>query len=111
MRLLVLIMLVGSSSDRPVLVITALEVVIQVQFNALNAVDVNSSVFHVVKILSSLQVPELVKETELSLLHESIDNDIEVLLRSLSNNLLAFVEHLDVDDPLFSLDGVRQLPH
>ena len=71
----------------------------------------NSSVLHVDKVLSSLQVPEFVEKTELSLPHESFDNDIEVLLRSLSINLLAFVEHLDVDDPLFSLDGVRQLPH
>ena len=71
----------------------------------------NSSVIHGVKVLSTLQVPKLVEETELSLLHESVHDDVEVQLRSLSVDLLVFIEHLNVNYFLFGLYSIRQLPH
>ena len=83
----------------------------KVHLNCIDAIDVDSSIGHHFEVLSPLQVPELVEETELSLLYESFYDGVKVLLGCLSVNRLAFVEHLNVDYPLFSLDGFRQIPH
>ena len=58
----------------------------------LNAVGMNSSIRHAVKVLSAFQVPKLVEETELSLLHENVHDDVEVQFRGLSRDLLIFIK-------------------
>ena len=83
----------------------------EVHLDSVVAVEVNPSVLHAVKVLGALQVPKLVEKIELSLLHESVHDDVQVGLRFLSRDNFVFVETLDILNLVLCLYGVGQLPH
>ena len=47
--------------------------------------------------LGSLQIPELVEESIVSLLLKSLHNRVQILLRLKALHFLTVIEHLDVD--------------
>ena len=72
-------------------------------------VTLESNILYLLETLSSLEIPELVKQGIVLLLLKRFDNSVQVALAHMAKYLLARVPDLDIDDLLSCLDSSCKL--